>query len=187
MFTGILYTHICYALGGSEMPNGQNLRPIAVSLSYCSSRSNAGRRGLAAGWEVEEPRWERQKGDSATTAGRPRTAPESVLTAPVACVASGAMNRRLAHFAQRLPRTSAVSSLLGSSRRRVLTHLLRTLSSSRGSVVSGWRWMRWVGAACSLPSWIASHENRMLPIMVVKILPETSLPSAQVRSHHTTC
>jgi hypothetical protein len=30
MFTGILYTHIFYALGGSEMPNGQNLRPIAV-------------------------------------------------------------------------------------------------------------------------------------------------------------
>ena len=30
MFTGILYTHILYALGGSEMPNGQNLRPIAA-------------------------------------------------------------------------------------------------------------------------------------------------------------
>ena len=30
MFTGILYTHIFYALGGSEMPNGQNLRPIAA-------------------------------------------------------------------------------------------------------------------------------------------------------------
>ena len=30
MFTGILYTHIFYALGGSEMPNGQNLRPITA-------------------------------------------------------------------------------------------------------------------------------------------------------------
>ena len=30
MFTEILYTHIFYALGGSEMPNGQNLRPIAA-------------------------------------------------------------------------------------------------------------------------------------------------------------
>ena len=30
MFTGIMYTHIFYALGGSEMPNGQNLRPIAA-------------------------------------------------------------------------------------------------------------------------------------------------------------
>ena len=30
MFTGILYTHIFYALGGSEMPNGQNLRPISA-------------------------------------------------------------------------------------------------------------------------------------------------------------
>ena len=44
MFTGILYTHIFYALGGSEMPNGQNLRPIAagsgpahpiISSLYC--------------------------------------------------------------------------------------------------------------------------------------------------------
>ena len=33
MFTGILYTHIFYALGGSEMPNGQNLRPIAARLA----------------------------------------------------------------------------------------------------------------------------------------------------------
>ena len=33
MFTGILYTHIFYALGGSEMPNGQNLRPIAACIS----------------------------------------------------------------------------------------------------------------------------------------------------------
>ena len=37
MFTGILYTHTFYALGGSEMPNGQNLRPItAVSLERIS-------------------------------------------------------------------------------------------------------------------------------------------------------
>ena len=35
MFTGILYTHIFYALGGSEMPNGQNLRPIAASSYSC--------------------------------------------------------------------------------------------------------------------------------------------------------
>ena len=27
-----MYTHIFYALGGSEMPNGQNLRPIADGL-----------------------------------------------------------------------------------------------------------------------------------------------------------
>ena len=32
MFTGIHYTDIFYALGGSEMPNGQNLRPIAAML-----------------------------------------------------------------------------------------------------------------------------------------------------------
>jgi hypothetical protein len=35
MFTGIHYTHIFYALGGSEMPNGQNLRPIAVECLVC--------------------------------------------------------------------------------------------------------------------------------------------------------
>ena len=34
MYTGILYTHILYALGGSEMPNGQNLRPITAVQLY---------------------------------------------------------------------------------------------------------------------------------------------------------
>ena len=31
------YTHIFYALGGSEMPNGQNLRPIAARPIRCTS------------------------------------------------------------------------------------------------------------------------------------------------------
>ena len=36
MFTGIQYTDIFYALGGSEMPNGQNLRPIAAGFANSS-------------------------------------------------------------------------------------------------------------------------------------------------------
>ena len=43
MFTGILYTHIFYALGGSEMPNGQNLRPIAATHH---------RRSLSSYWSL---------------------------------------------------------------------------------------------------------------------------------------
>jgi hypothetical protein len=40
MFTGILYTHIFYALGGSEMPNGQNLRPITAAQTVKSLQSS---------------------------------------------------------------------------------------------------------------------------------------------------
>ena len=40
MFREILYTHICYAVGGSEMPNGQNLRPITAAQTVKSLQSS---------------------------------------------------------------------------------------------------------------------------------------------------